>query len=117
MYVCMYGMFSCVFVSNTVYLDILYVDVLVIECNLRASRSFPFISKTMGVDFIEAASRLVVLSPFSTLFTTTNTSTTTITTTTTTTTTATTTTTTTTTTTNNKTTSTNTTPNTPTYYH
>ena len=35
-------------------------DVLVIECNLRASRSFPFISKTMGVDFIEAASRLMV---------------------------------------------------------
>jgi len=35
-------------------------DVLVIECNLRASRSFPFISKTMGVDFIEAASKLMV---------------------------------------------------------
>jgi len=35
-------------------------DVLCIECNLRASRSFPFISKTMGVDFIEAASRLMV---------------------------------------------------------
>lgn len=35
-------------------------DVLVIECNLRASRSFPFISKTMGVDFIEAATRLML---------------------------------------------------------
>jgi carbamoyl-phosphate synthase (ammonia) len=35
-------------------------DVMVIECNLRASRSFPFISKTMGVDFIEAAARLMV---------------------------------------------------------
>ena len=35
-------------------------DVLVIECNLRASRSFPFISKTMGVDFIEAATKLMV---------------------------------------------------------
>jgi carbamoyl-phosphate synthase (ammonia) len=35
-------------------------DVLVIECNLRASRSFPFISKTMGIDFIEAAARLMV---------------------------------------------------------
>ena len=34
-------------------------DVFVIECNLRASRSFPFISKTMGVDFIEAATRLM----------------------------------------------------------
>ena len=28
-------------------------DVLVIECNLRASRSVPFVSKTVGVDFIE----------------------------------------------------------------
>ena len=35
-------------------------DVMCIECNLRASRSFPFISKTMGVDFIEAATRLMV---------------------------------------------------------
>jgi hypothetical protein len=35
-------------------------DVMVIECNLRASRSFPFISKTMGVDFIEAAAKLMV---------------------------------------------------------
>jgi carbamoyl-phosphate synthase (ammonia) len=38
-------------------------DVLVIECNLRASRSFPFISKTMGVDFIEAAAKLMVDHP------------------------------------------------------
>jgi carbamoyl-phosphate synthase (ammonia) len=35
-------------------------DVLCIECNLRASRSFPFISKTMGVDFIEGATKLMV---------------------------------------------------------
>eukprot|EP00953_Heterococcus_sp_UTEX-ZZ885_P026271 14210-Heterococcus_DN1.PRE.1 len=33
---------------------------MVIECNLRASRSFPFVSKTMGVDFIEAATRVMV---------------------------------------------------------
>eukprot|EP00981_Chlorochromonas_danica_P010802 scaffold3414_cov183-Ochromonas_danica.AAC.8 len=38
-------------------------DVLVIECNLRASRSFPFISKTMGVDFIEAATKLMLGKP------------------------------------------------------
>lgn len=38
-------------------------EVLVIECNLRASRSFPFISKTMGVDFIEAATKLMVGQP------------------------------------------------------
>jgi carbamoyl-phosphate synthase (ammonia) len=38
-------------------------DVMCIECNLRASRSFPFISKTMGVDFIEAATKLMVGAP------------------------------------------------------
>ena len=38
-------------------------DVMVIECNLRASRSFPFISKTMGVDFIEAATKLMTGKP------------------------------------------------------
>ncbi|KAF2151981.1 carbamoyl-phosphate synthase large subunit [Myriangium duriaei CBS 260.36] len=29
----------------------------VIECNLRASRSFPFVSKTLGTNFIEVATR------------------------------------------------------------
>lgn len=33
-------------------------DCMVIECNLRASRSFPFVSKTMGVDFIEIATKV-----------------------------------------------------------
>jgi len=32
-------------------------DVMCIECNVRASRSFPFVSKTMGVDYIEAATK------------------------------------------------------------
>lgn len=27
----------------------------VIECNIRASRSFPFVSKVLGVNFIEIA--------------------------------------------------------------
>ncbi|XP_014667039.1 PREDICTED: carbamoyl-phosphate synthase [ammonia], mitochondrial-like [Priapulus caudatus] len=31
---------------------------MVIECNLRASRSFPFVSKTMGIDLIDIATRL-----------------------------------------------------------
>lgn len=31
-----------------------------IECNLRASRSFPFVSKTIGVDFIDVATRVMV---------------------------------------------------------
>ena len=32
-------------------------DVKVIECNLRASRSFPFSSKCLGVNFIETATK------------------------------------------------------------
>lgn len=38
-------------------------DVLVIECNLRASRSFPFTSKALKVDFIDAAVRLILNEP------------------------------------------------------
>ncbi|XP_069716660.1 carbamoyl-phosphate synthase [ammonia], mitochondrial [Phaenicophaeus curvirostris] len=34
-------------------------NVLVIECNLRASRSFPFVSKTLGVDFIDVATKVM----------------------------------------------------------
>ncbi|NXT25397.1 CPSM synthase, partial [Syrrhaptes paradoxus] len=34
-------------------------NVLVIECNLRASRSFPFVSKTLGVDFINVATKVM----------------------------------------------------------
>ena len=32
-------------------------EVMVIECNLRASRSLSFISKTYNVNFIELATR------------------------------------------------------------
>ncbi|KAL4616618.1 carbamoyl-phosphate synthase ammonia, mitochondrial isoform X1 [Arapaima gigas] len=35
-------------------------DVMVIECNLRASRSFPFVSKTIGVDLIDVATKVMV---------------------------------------------------------
>ncbi|XP_017326054.1 carbamoyl-phosphate synthase [ammonia], mitochondrial isoform X1 [Ictalurus punctatus] len=38
-------------------------DVMVIECNLRASRSFPFVSKTIGVDFIKVATQVMVGEP------------------------------------------------------
>uniref|UniRef100_UPI00398E636B carbamoyl-phosphate synthase [ammonia], mitochondrial isoform X2 n=1 Tax=Pristiophorus japonicus TaxID=55135 RepID=UPI00398E636B len=34
-------------------------DVMVIECNLRASRSCPFVSKTIGVDLINVATRVM----------------------------------------------------------
>lgn len=36
---------------------------LVIECNLRASRSVPFISKTVGIDFVEMATKFIVDHP------------------------------------------------------
>ena len=35
-------------------------EVMVIECNLRASRSFPFISKVSGFDFIDLATRAMM---------------------------------------------------------
>jgi carbamoyl-phosphate synthase large subunit len=35
-------------------------EVMVIECNLRASRSFPFVSKVSGVDFIDLATRAMM---------------------------------------------------------
>jgi len=35
-------------------------DCMVIECNLRASRSVPFVSKTMQLDFIETATRTMM---------------------------------------------------------
>ncbi|XP_061463660.1 carbamoyl-phosphate synthase [ammonia], mitochondrial isoform X3 [Rhineura floridana] len=34
-------------------------NVLVIECNLRASRSFPFVSKSLGLDFIDVATKVM----------------------------------------------------------
>lgn len=39
-------------------------DIKVIECNVRASRSFPFVSKTMGVDLIEMATKAIMHQPF-----------------------------------------------------
>ncbi|MCC8088147.1 MAG: carbamoyl-phosphate synthase (glutamine-hydrolyzing) large subunit [Rikenellaceae bacterium] len=35
-------------------------DIKVIECNLRASRSFPFVSKVLKVNFIEFATRVML---------------------------------------------------------
>jgi carbamoyl-phosphate synthase large subunit len=35
-------------------------EVKVIECNLRASRSFPFVSKIFGVNFIDIATRVIM---------------------------------------------------------
>jgi len=44
------GPFNCQFIVD--YRD---DTVKIIECNVRASRSFPFVSKILGVDFIEQA--------------------------------------------------------------
>ena len=38
-------------------------DVKVIECNLRASRSFPFVSKILKVNFIDLATRVIMGHP------------------------------------------------------
>ncbi|XP_064626437.1 multifunctional protein CAD-like isoform X2 [Lineus longissimus] len=35
----------------------------VIECNVRVSRSFPFVSKTLGHDFISMATRIIIGEP------------------------------------------------------
>ena len=35
-------------------------DILVIECNLRASRSFPFVSKVLKLNFIDLATRVML---------------------------------------------------------
>lgn len=35
-------------------------DILVIECNLRSSRSFPFVSKVLKINFIELATKVML---------------------------------------------------------
>jgi carbamoyl-phosphate synthase large subunit len=40
-------------------------DVKVIECNLRASRSFPFVSKILKRNFIETATKIMLDCPYS----------------------------------------------------
>ena len=47
-------------VSGPVNLQYLWKDneLKVIECNLRASRSFPFVSKVLGIDFVKTAAKV-----------------------------------------------------------
>ncbi len=49
-------------VSGPINLQFLARDnrVMVIECNLRASRSVPFVSKTLKVDFVDLATRVMM---------------------------------------------------------
>ena len=39
-------------------------DIMVIECNLRASRSFPFVSKVLKINLIELASKIMLGVPY-----------------------------------------------------
>ncbi len=39
-------------------------EIKVIECNLRASRSFPFVSKVLNRNFIETATRIMLDAPY-----------------------------------------------------
>lgn len=39
-------------------------EVMVIECNLRASRSFPFVSKVLKLNFIDCATRIIMNESF-----------------------------------------------------
>jgi len=39
-------------------------DIMVIECNLRASRSFPFVSKVLKMNFIELAAKIMLGVPY-----------------------------------------------------
>jgi carbamoyl-phosphate synthase/aspartate carbamoyltransferase len=41
-------------------------EIKVIECNLRASRSFPFVSKVMGVDMIDLVTKVIMGIPVET---------------------------------------------------
>lgn len=38
-------------------------DIMVIECNLRASRSFPFVSKVLKINFIDLATKVMLGEP------------------------------------------------------
>lgn len=39
-------------------------EIKIIECNVRASRSFPFVSKVLGVDLIELATKAIMNEPY-----------------------------------------------------
>ncbi len=56
-------LFDCVCVQITGPFNIQFLskdnEIKVIECNLRASRSFPFVSKTFAVNFIELATKVM----------------------------------------------------------
>lgn len=52
--VCLYNFYPLV------YFCIQDDQLKVIECNVRVSRSFPFISKTLGVDLVALATQVIM---------------------------------------------------------
>lgn len=46
-------------VNFTIVFDLQNNELKVIECNLRVSRTFPFVSKTLDHDFIAMATRVI----------------------------------------------------------
>uniref|UniRef100_A0A1I7X816 carbamoyl-phosphate synthase (glutamine-hydrolyzing) n=1 Tax=Heterorhabditis bacteriophora TaxID=37862 RepID=A0A1I7X816_HETBA len=49
------------FLSNTLKVVLQDNELKVIECNLRVSRSFPFVSKTLDFDFVALATRAMMV--------------------------------------------------------
>jgi len=47
---------------NQIFTQLQNNELFVIECNLRVSRSFPFVSKTLNYDFVALATRAMVFS-------------------------------------------------------
>jgi carbamoyl-phosphate synthase/aspartate carbamoyltransferase/dihydroorotase len=47
---------------NNLFISFFFKDneLKVIECNLRVSRSFPFVSKTLNYDFVAAATKVMI---------------------------------------------------------
>lgn len=53
---------ACLCISGPLNIQLIAKNdtLAVIECNLRASRSFPFVSKTLGLNFIDVATEIIL---------------------------------------------------------
>jgi carbamoylphosphate synthase large subunit len=43
-----------------------FLILIYLQCNLRASRSFPFVSKTLNIDFVALATKIMMGVPYKT---------------------------------------------------
>ncbi len=57
------GPFNMQIIHNDVNGNPDFADLKVIECNIRASRSFPFVSKVLGINFIDVAAKALLNQP------------------------------------------------------